>query len=169
MPTASIELPTTVWSVFPFGKFFLFVTAPMPDTTNDSYASLHFWSPSFKSPVTQCRLMVDPSWRPKGYLPQGAQRLQPFLGPDYKNLILPWIYLNGEVCSYSVTVNLSTIYMTLKTTTNPLVVLEPLVQTTLIKHPMSLQKTTFLTPDIAVTGKFSKCLQAKHEISLQYR
>ncbi|KAL5110062.1 hypothetical protein TcWFU_003150 [Taenia crassiceps] len=152
LPSASVRLPTTIWGVFPFNDLVLFVTASINGITNDSFASLHIWSPALKALVVESPLRVKPPWAKKGFLPQDAKRLQPLLGPNRENLLLRWLCLGSEDYSFSVTVNLSTVCREIKLNKKPLVTLDPNISATLVRHSMNLHRTTFLTTDIAVTG-----------------
>ncbi|KAH9283429.1 hypothetical protein ECG_04010 [Echinococcus granulosus] len=152
LPSSTVQLPSTIWGMFPIGDLVLFVTASTANATKDFFASLHFWSPTFKALVIQSRLRVKPSWQKKGYLPQDAKRLQPLLGPNQKNLLLCWLCSSSEDYSFSITVNLSAVHEELNINAKPLVTLDPHISATLLRHPMNLHKTTFLTADIAVTG-----------------
>ncbi|VDM31754.1 unnamed protein product [Hydatigera taeniaeformis] len=151
LPSATVQLPSTVWGVFPIGDLALFVTSTA-GATNDVFASLHFWSPSSKALVVESQLRAKPSWQKKGFLPQDAKRLQPLLGPNQANLLLRWLCPSSEDYSFSITVNLSTVYGELKFNMEPLVSLDPHISTILVRHSMNLHETTFLTAEIAVTG-----------------
>lgn len=153
LPSATVQLPSNVWGVFPIDDLVLFVTTSITGVTKDSFASLHFWSPALKALVAESRLREKPSWQKKGYLPQDAKRLQPLLGPNQENLLLRWLCPSSEEYSFSITVNLSTVCRELKFSTKPLIALDPHISTTLVRHSMNLHETTFLTADIAVTGE----------------
>lgn len=152
-PSASVELPSTVWGAFSFDEHFLFVSAPMADFDKDSFASLHFWSPSNKSLSIQCRLKIKPQWLSKGYIPRDSKRLPPLLGPDQANLLLRWVCAGSEELSFSIAIDLSWVSKQLSGgTRKTLLLLDSRIPTSLIKHPIDLQKTVFLSADIAVSG-----------------
>ncbi|KAM7537256.1 hypothetical protein Aperf_G00000062129 [Anoplocephala perfoliata] len=160
--SASVQLPSTVWGVFSFRELFLFVSAPMSGSENESFASLHFWSPSNKSLPIQCRLKIKPQWLSEGYISQDSRRLPPLLGPNRANLLLRWVSTGSEELSFSIAIDLSWISEQLSGLRKPLLVLDSHIPTSLIKHSIDLKKTVFLAEDIAVSGDSRGVLHIWH-------
>ncbi|VUZ40493.1 unnamed protein product, partial [Hymenolepis diminuta] len=152
IPTASVQLPATVWGIFPFGELFLFVCAPVTEYEKDSFASLHFWSPSDKSILLQSKLKVKHKWYTKAFLFQSAKVLSPLLGPNQINLLLRWTCLEPTDASFSIAVNLSSLFKLLHGGRKYLIDLDSHIPTSMVKHDINLEKTVFLADDIAVTG-----------------
>uniref|UniRef100_A0A5K3FXU3 EGF-like domain-containing protein n=1 Tax=Mesocestoides corti TaxID=53468 RepID=A0A5K3FXU3_MESCO len=151
LPSAAVQLPSTIWGVFPFGDLFLIVAAPLADD-RDSFASLHFWSPVLKLFVVQSRLRIKTSWRTKGYLPSNAKRLPPLLSPSQEKVLLRWSCPAVNTYSFCITVDMSAVSKEVASKPNPVIATDPHISATLTKHPIDLRRTTFLTEDYGVTG-----------------